>query len=1477
MKTKEGLNPKSIKKYWKNLQPPDLNYLKATKNKFYDHSFPPTLNTLLSKNSKGEFVDKVRGPEQLKDIKNDIPNLDKLVWKRVTEVTPKWELFEGKIEFNDVQQGALGDCYFLSSITALTEYPYLIKEKFRTKSFNEEGYYEIIFFIDGEWQIVFIDDYLPYNTLSRNFAFALPNNNELWAMLLEKAWAKLNGGYSNIIGGIVSEPVSALTGFPTEYLSHKNYEDMEIFDKIEEGEKEGTIMSSASKNVYEVENKGLIRSHAYTLISAKKWKERNIYLIKLRNPWGEAGWKGKWGDNSPYWTDEYKRYFKYKKRNDGVFWIDINDYINNFDATYICYILYGAIVKNFYFEYQSYFKKPVVFNLKLQQKSKMSISVFFKNWRFNRDVYEPSHPFSILVGRYDNNRNIQKLWVKWSCKDDLNLIDFFEPGLYVIWLYLEFKSVNDPKFKYTVQVSSLNNFDIEFLGIDRDFLLAQYLLLENYKKTGINNLNSSKDYLIGTDKEVAKNGLNNILLYNKTGNEIQIDVTANVLSNSQLLPPYEGLKNIKINLPPYESIALIGIRLSNNRVNFSFSFRITMSPKLKEDGGNRKWMENKGSKFSNLLKLNIINNNPETMGLRTGEYKYIGKTLAHQMPKFDSTQFIGQTILQMSMTRTDKITLEKLKSLFPKEIELLMKKFPVNNLETDRQWDYIPSKDGKYAGQINIKSGNLDGKGVFIWNIGIKYIGNWKEGNMHGNGILFDKNNKFIFQGNFYHNKKYGKGKFVLRENEYYEGEFFDDKMEGKGCYHYSNGDTWEGYFKNNLKHGVGIMTYKISGDIYLYEFENDNYMGSTPLNPEEKEKVRNLQQEQRKKLLEKEKQKQYIINKENNGYNNNQLEQNDDLNKYTNTLFLQKSIFDIGVKISPGNKEVEESIEEKRHKTFLEKVELYKKKEPFMIQKLFDLKPLNYEEDLNLIENDGKKYLGGIIKLNNTQTSFIMQGRGVLFDKKYYYVGYWDKGYPNGFFYKYNKERLISFQGFLLKDYSINPKYKTIFYFSNGERYEGYFKDNKMNGFGIYYFSEGDSFTGNFVSGKFDGTGKIFYKNGFITEYITYKNGNIISKFEKMREDYRDPNSSNFFNDIRYNHPGIIEKILELPPIRDVKGELFWTKRIFHNGDIYIGQMKNNQEQELFGRCCFIYRNSPITYFVGYIINKEFRGEGCYYNYQWKKIYEGNFKHNLKNGFGILYKDDGSIYAGEFLNDIPNGKGVLYYPNTTRFEGHFLNGFQNGKGYLINYNKEKKQEIIYQNGNIIEQGKIYDYKRSKYKKKFKEEFDEFEKNCKKLGYEKYMNLMMNIKPTNDSYLLKKGIKVEIGGKYIGEMNSIGFKYGRGVFIEDYTNMYYVGYFVNNEKFGKGVNYYPDGKVQYIGEYRRNKTSGQGEFRYKNGDILQGIFNSCGEGTGVYTFSDGSYWKGTFYAWNLHGKGMLYDKYGKYLGEKNFEYNKQIG
>ena len=54
-------------------------------------------------------------------------------------------------------------------------------------------------------------------------AFARSVKNELWVTLLEKVWAKVNGGYSNIRNGSPEEVLLAFTGSATERVNHEPF------------------------------------------------------------------------------------------------------------------------------------------------------------------------------------------------------------------------------------------------------------------------------------------------------------------------------------------------------------------------------------------------------------------------------------------------------------------------------------------------------------------------------------------------------------------------------------------------------------------------------------------------------------------------------------------------------------------------------------------------------------------------------------------------------------------------------------------------------------------------------------------------------------------------------------------------------------------------------------------------------------------------------------------------------------------------------------------------------------------------------------------------------------------------------------------------------------------------------------------------------------------------------------------------------
>ena len=53
--------------------------------------------------------------------------------------------------------------------------------------------------INGVIEEIVIDDYVPVNKQGEPI-FCQPNKNEIWVPLFEKAWAKANGSYANIIG-----------------------------------------------------------------------------------------------------------------------------------------------------------------------------------------------------------------------------------------------------------------------------------------------------------------------------------------------------------------------------------------------------------------------------------------------------------------------------------------------------------------------------------------------------------------------------------------------------------------------------------------------------------------------------------------------------------------------------------------------------------------------------------------------------------------------------------------------------------------------------------------------------------------------------------------------------------------------------------------------------------------------------------------------------------------------------------------------------------------------------------------------------------------------------------------------------------------------------------------------------------------------------------------------------------------------------
>lgn len=208
-------------------------------------------------------------------------------WIRASEIPSlnddegKLSVFAGNIEPADIKQGALGDCYFLSVLSVLTEKPDRVRRLFETDQVNPEGIFGLNMTKNGIKQMIVIDDFIPCKNKTPVFSSA--NGNELWVILLEKAWAKLHGSYERIIGGQSHLTFRDLTGAPSFEFETK---DEEAWNKIKDGDQRDFIMAAGiaqddENEVAALKALGLVGQHSYGLIAVAEINDKNGKPTKL--------------------------------------------------------------------------------------------------------------------------------------------------------------------------------------------------------------------------------------------------------------------------------------------------------------------------------------------------------------------------------------------------------------------------------------------------------------------------------------------------------------------------------------------------------------------------------------------------------------------------------------------------------------------------------------------------------------------------------------------------------------------------------------------------------------------------------------------------------------------------------------------------------------------------------------------------------------------------------------------------------------------------------------------------------------------------------------------------------------------------------------------------------------------------------------------------------------------------------------------
>lgn len=325
-----------------------LEELMKTGQAFLDDRFPPNENSL-----SGEYGHQSSW-EQIK-------------WEKATKKMDNPAIFHGKVEPRDIKQGYLGDCYFLAGLAALAERPDRIYNLFLLQELNQCNYFSVKLLYKGKWVTVDMDEYVPF--LYGKPAFTKANDNELWVVLLEKAWAKLYTSYKRIEAGYPEEALHDLTGAPIKQLNmhHSSFDVERDWRYLVEASKLEYSMVASSMPGSDTNKSvsGVVQGHAYTVLNATYLQVggRQERIVQLRNPWGKGEFKGKWSDGDSNWNhveeSEKKRVGYNPDVDDGIFFMPYDQFIAEFrsltvaeindDASYVYKSYKDPACKGVYF------------------------------------------------------------------------------------------------------------------------------------------------------------------------------------------------------------------------------------------------------------------------------------------------------------------------------------------------------------------------------------------------------------------------------------------------------------------------------------------------------------------------------------------------------------------------------------------------------------------------------------------------------------------------------------------------------------------------------------------------------------------------------------------------------------------------------------------------------------------------------------------------------------------------------------------------------------------------------------------------------------------------------------------------------------------------------------------------------------------------------------------------------------------------
>mmetsp|Transcript_23770 Transcript_23770/g.76779 ORF Transcript_23770/g.76779 Transcript_23770/m.76779 type:complete len:449 (-) Transcript_23770:28-1374(-) len=281
---------------------------------------------------------------------------------------------------SDLSQGRVGDCWLIAAISCLAEYPEEVESLFvghSTAAAAADGRYVVRLYDTTRRasRDIVLDECVPCTAIDarerppKGFEgfrykpiFGKPET-DIWALLIEKAFAKMIGSYPRLDGGHMLNAFRALTGCEEQEMwrpydvggsrewrnslvvrgdlharAHRGSARLQspaFFGALESWSSSKYLIAASIRGRRREGRRrdGLVETHAYGVLACMQ--VGHVALVQLRNPWGDHEWKGSWSKGSKEWSKHpavAEALGMKNKRTDGTFYMSFSD----FDAIFTC-------------------------------------------------------------------------------------------------------------------------------------------------------------------------------------------------------------------------------------------------------------------------------------------------------------------------------------------------------------------------------------------------------------------------------------------------------------------------------------------------------------------------------------------------------------------------------------------------------------------------------------------------------------------------------------------------------------------------------------------------------------------------------------------------------------------------------------------------------------------------------------------------------------------------------------------------------------------------------------------------------------------------------------------------------------------------------------------------------------------------------------------------------------------------------------